>query len=166
MNLSVSEIPSIEESIYGEPVLSFTVLGDAKPAGSKRAFNHPKTGRPIVTDANKAAAPWKREVRAAGLEAIDAVSRRMFTGHLAVEMIFYRVRPAGHYGSGRNRHLLRPSAPRWPGTRPDALKLARGCEDALEGVVYRDDAQIVDELLFKRYGEPARVEIRIWELKP
>jgi len=37
----------------------------------------------------------------------------------------------------------------------------RAVEDALKGVVYVDDAQIVSELLDKRWGEPARVEVVI-----
>lgn len=50
-----------------------------------------------------------------------------------------------------------------PATRPDVLKLARCAEDSLTGIVWRDDAQIVEEHLFKYWGEPARVEI---EIKP
>jgi Holliday junction resolvase RusA-like endonuclease len=34
-------------------------------------------------------------------------------------------------------------------------------EDALSGVTYRDDAQIVDERLRKHFGEPARVVITL-----
>jgi predicted short-subunit dehydrogenase-like oxidoreductase (DUF2520 family) len=41
------------------------------------------------------------------------------------------------------------------------LKLARGVEDALTGIVWRDDAQIVVEHLEKRYGSPARCEVRV-----
>ena len=45
------------------------------------------------------------------------------------------------------------------------LKLARAVEDALTGIVWRDDAQIVDEQLSKVYGEPARVEVDVAELE-
>jgi len=41
------------------------------------------------------------------------------------------------------------------------LKLARGVEDALSGILYMDDAQIVSERLTKLYGSPARVEITV-----
>lgn len=41
------------------------------------------------------------------------------------------------------------------------LKLARAAEDALTGILWRDDAQICDEVIRKRYGEPARVEIEV-----
>jgi Holliday junction resolvase RusA-like endonuclease len=59
---------------------------------------------------------------------------------------------------------LRASAPRYPTGRPDVLKLARACEDALTGVIWRDDAQIVVERLYKDWGEPARVLVEIEQL--
>lgn len=39
---------------------------------------------------------------------------------------------------------------------PDVLKLARGVEDALTGIVWRDDAQIVNESLSKVVVAPPR----------
>ena len=54
--------------------------------------------------------------------------------------------------------------PPFPTARPDLLKLARAVEDAIQSVVYRNDSQIVDEVLHKRYGEPARVEVVLVEL--
>ena len=70
------------------------------------------------------------------------------------------LRPKGHFGK---RGLL-PSAPIAPIVKPDLLKLARAVEDALSGLVYKDDAQIVREILDKHYGEPARVEIGLYRL--
>jgi Holliday junction resolvase RusA-like endonuclease len=149
-----------------DPVLAFTVLGETKTAGSKRAFLHPKTGRPIITDANPKTKAWQQEVALSAMHEFTRGDgdRRPLTGPLAVEMTFYKPRPAGHYGSGRNSDTLRASAPVFPATRPDALKLARAVEDALTGLVYRDDAQIVTELLYKRFDTPARCEVRIWDL--
>lgn len=138
-----------------------TVFGEAAPAGSKRAFKHPHTGNIIVTDANRKAKDWK------GLVAHIAGENyrgELLDGPLFVAMTFYRPRPRSHYGSGRNSERLKPSAPAYPATRPDVLKLARGVEDSLSGVVYTDDARIVTELLEKRWGSPARVEIEIKEM--
>jgi Holliday junction resolvase RusA-like endonuclease len=58
--------------------------------------------------------------------------------------------------------LLKGSAPEWPVARPDALKLARAAEDALTGIVWADDAQIVVERLGKVFGprEGCRVRVR------
>lgn len=77
---------------------------------------------------------------------------------------FYRKRPQGHYGSGKNASMLKDASPAAPGTRPDVLKLARSIEDALTNFVYLDDSLITDEIIVKRYaglGEPERVIVRI-----
>jgi Holliday junction resolvase RusA-like endonuclease len=144
----------------GTPVLSFTVLGEAAPAGSKRAFRNPHSGRIMVTDASKGSKPWKAEVKAAAAGAFNGGG--LLTGPLRLDLVFYKPRPAAHFGTGRNAGTLKASAPPFPATRPDVLKLARGVEDALTGIVWRDDAQIVVEHLEKRYGSPARCEVRVW----
>lgn len=139
-------------------LLQFTVLGHAAAAGSKRAFKNPRTGKVMVTDANRLAKPWKQEVAAV---AYDHHHGELLTGPLEVTMTFHVPRPRGHYGSGRNHGQVKSSAPAHPAVKPDVLKLARGVEDALTGIVWRDDAQIVSEHIHKRYGTPERVEIEI-----
>jgi Holliday junction resolvase RusA-like endonuclease len=156
----VEAAPTIfETEPASAPALRFTALGKPQPGGSKRAFRHTATGRIMVADANQKAKPWQSVVAAAGHDAMGG--RGLLDGPLAVRIVFYSPRPAGHYGTGRNRSTLRPAAPVYPTTRPDVLKLARAFEDALTGVCWRDDARIVDELLHKRYGEPARAEVEI-----
>jgi len=49
--------------------------------------------------------------------------------------------------------------------RPDADNIAKGCKDALKGVVYKDDSQIVELLVRKSYGDPPRVVIALEEVK-
>ncbi len=48
-----------------------------------------------------------------------------------------------------------------PASKPDTIKLTRCVEDALQGVVYVNDSQIVTHWLYKKWGEPARVEVSI-----
>lgn len=138
--------------------VAFTVYGNAAPAGSKRAFVNPKTGRAIVTDDSKGSKPWKAEVKAAA-GAVMA-GRPLLEGPLFLALTFYRPRPRGHFtGTGElsaaGRRAIAPT------TKPDVLKLARAVEDALTGIVWRDDAQVVTERIAKRYGEPARVEVLV-----
>lgn len=144
--------------------LSFTVIGKPEPAGSKRAFIRKGMRHPVVVDANDKSAPWKQEV--ASRAYAEHGERPLMTGPIAVSFKFYKPRLKGHFGKGKNAGVLTAEglANPYPATKPDALKLARGIEDALTGVVYRDDAQIVEEHLFKFWGEPARVEIEIEEL--
>ena len=48
--------------------------------------------------------------------------------------------------------------------RPDADNIAKGCKDALKGVVYKDDSQIVELRVRKVYGAPPRVVIALEEV--
>jgi len=139
----------------GIPILRFVVHGIAQPAGSKKGFYNQRTGRVQIVDAAKKSRPWKALVTDAAAEAMNGAE--LLRGPLSVTFAFYMPRPKGHHGK---RGIL-PSAPPYPITRPDALKLARAVEDGLNGVCYFDDAQIVEELLVKRYGEPARCEITV-----
>lgn len=147
-------------------MIEFTVIGKAEPAGSKRAFRNPKTGGMIVTDANQNAKPWQAAVAEKANETMlahargEGVAWDLLGGPLALGLCFFITRPKSHFGK---RGLL-PSAPEFPTGKPDALKLARAVEDALTGVVWRDDAQIVREEITKQYGDPARVEVTILEL--
>lgn len=149
--LSLTEAPSIYEPIR------FTVLGDAKPGGSKRAFWRPGMKQPSIVDANKNVKPWKQEVAAVARGAYDGP---LLSGPIAVVFTFYRPRPKGHFTSTGTMGKAGREMP-FPTTKPDVLKLSRAVEDALTGVIWRDDAAIVTETLFKRWGEPARVEIEI-----
>lgn len=144
-------------------MIRITVYGQAEPAGSKRGFarqrNNGSTFVSIV-DANPKSRDWKNAVTSAARE---AYSGDLLNGPLSVTMVFYRPRPKSHFTtSGCLSKAGRTAV--FPATKPDVLKLARGVEDALTGVVYRDDAQIVKELLEKHWGEPARCEIEIVEL--
>lgn len=145
------------------PAFEVTVYGSAKPAGSKRGFIYRKDGKDKVatTDANPNSKGWKLQVAQVCGEAMQG--RRMFPKTaLQATFRFVVLRPAGHVGK---RGLL-PSAPDYPLTRPDLLKLARAIEDAMSKVVYIDDSHIVREVLEKDYGEPERVEIRVEALPP
>ena len=152
--------------------IRITVLGEAQPAGSKRAFAmRYGDGRPVmrpngtqvvnVIDDNSKSKDWKRHVT---LAARRAYCGEPLEGPIEVEMIFYRVRPKNHFGSGKNASRLKDTAPAFPTGKPDVLKLARGVEDALTGWCYVDDSQIVDEYLAKRYGDSPRCEIVIRSL--
>ena len=141
--------------------LQFVALGRPQPGGSKTAIKA-KTGQTIVKDDNPKAKPWQAVIAAAADDAMNG--DELLTGPLFLEAIFYLARPAGHFGTGRNHNILKPSSPRYPTVRPDATKLLRAIEDALTGVAWRDDAQIVIQLARKRYGTPERAEILIAEV--
>ncbi len=49
-----------------------------------------------------------------------------------------------------------------PVRRPDVDNIGKAVADALNGVLYRDDAQLVEVRVCKWYGEQPRVEVTAW----
>lgn len=142
-------------------MIDIVVHGTAAPAGSKRAFPFKKKKGQLgvrVTDANPNSAAWKQEVAHA---AKQAYSGDLLAGPLWLTVAFTLPRPKYHYGTGKNAGKLKPSAPRFHDKKPDATKLLRGIEDALTGIVWRDDAQVCAQVVTKMYGEAAKAEISI-----
>ena len=80
-------------------------------------------------------------------------------------IVFIRPRPQGHYGTGRNEGKLKESAPRYLSKTPDTLKLGRAIEDAITGVIWRDDSQVVEHYLSKRFGARYTTIVRIEALE-
>lgn len=140
-------------------MIRFEALGVPQPGGSKSAFPLRRSdGSPVlrpngsqavrVVDANPKVKSWRVVVVAAALEIHRGP---LLEGPLSIRVLFRFPRPKGHFGK---RGLL-PSAPPYPAVKPDVLKLTRALEDALTGILWRDDAQVVDEWMAKVYGEPA-----------
>jgi Holliday junction resolvase len=127
------------------PGISIWVPGLCKPAGSKRGFFNKKSGKVMIVDACAKSRPWKTDVKAFAAAAYQGAP---LMGPVEVIMVFYMPRPKGHYNA---KGEIKLSSPPYPTTRPDLLKLARGCEDALTGIIYKDDSQIVSEYLVKVY---------------
>lgn len=146
--------------------VTITVYGTPAPQGSKR---HVGGGRMI--EMSKRLAPWREAVKEAALRAREAAGNPPpLTGPLHVEMTFDIKRPKGHYRTGRNAHLLRDGAPRFPAQAPDLSKLARATEDALtDAGAWADDAlAVIYAPLAKRWADAPRLPgavIRIREIQ-
>lgn len=134
------------------PRVKLTVYGTPRPQGSTKAFIPKNWKRAIITTDNKKLKPWRQEVTGAAA-ALNVVA---FGEHvpLAIRLNFYFDRPASV--SAKKRPAMT--------VKPDGDKLVRAVFDSLKGVLYHDDAQIVDHRSRKYYGGPERVEIELWEL--
>lgn len=157
--MEASRAPELFPDSPTPPVLAFVVHGTPQTAGSKRPFPvRRKDGRVFnVAPDNPRTKHWRTLVAQHAGEAM--AGRELLQGPLELRLCFFVRRPKGHFG----KKGLLPSAPAYPTVKPDVLKLARAVEDSLSGVVYRDDAQVVEEVLAKRYGTE-RVEIEVREL--
>lgn len=150
----------------------FIVFGKAEPSGSKQAFVplHPKTKEPYrnrhggivvsVVDDNPPSRKWKKHVAKVAREEYGGP---VFEGPIKATMLFYRERPKSHLTSTGLLSKLGRETP-FPITKPDATKLLRGTEDALKGICWVDDAQVVKPCPEKLWGSPARVEITVEEI--
>jgi Holliday junction resolvase RusA-like endonuclease len=72
-------------------------------------------------------------------QAQEVSPAELMTAAVFLTITIYLQRPKMHYGAKG----LKKSAARFPTMRPDSLKIARAIEDALTGVVWRDDSQVV-----------------------
>ena len=129
----------------------FTVAGAAAPQGSKRAFRT-KGGRIALVESSAKVKPYRAAVAAAAYAAGAVV----VDGPVSVRVLFSFVRPASHFGT----RGLRAAARSFPG-KPDTDKLVRATLDALTGIAYRDDAQVVEIWATKQYGDTAKTVISI-----
>jgi crossover junction endodeoxyribonuclease RusA len=136
--------------------LEFTVHGVAQQMGSKRAFVPKGWTRPIITDSNRNLKTWQTLVSEAASQAIQRLpesERTLLEDGVRLTIAFYLPRPK----TLPKRVTAHTKA-------PDTSKLVRSTEDALTGVVYRDDAQVCDLIAMKRYAPPGaipRVEVRV-----
>lgn len=142
-------------------MIEFFVPGEPQPGGSKRSFIHPHTGRLIVTDDNPKAKPWKNEVAKHGRIAYKG---EVLSGPILVSVQFSFLRPKSHFRSGKFSHLLKSSAPvHWHTQIPDASKCWRSTEDALTGIIWKDDAQLL-HFVNKIWSDKEGARIRIWPI--
>jgi len=114
------------------------VAGVPQPQGSARAFVRGR--RAIVTTANPQLHGW-RELVTHGVHAALPAEWRLLEGPVTVTLVFALPKP--------------PSVPKRrtvPTTRPDVDKLARAVLDALTGLVFHDDAQVVLLTAMKTYA--------------
>ena len=166
--LTVSTFPGEQPDPLGtlpiglEEGVEFFVPGKPLTAGSKSAIpGKGPGGRPLIVESGdrKAKSAWRDDVRQAAMHAVEMDSFPTWeTEPIEAVFTFVVKRPSGQLRSGRFAGQLQPWAVgRRPTTRPDALKMARAVEDALTGVLYADDSQIVDERLHKVYGDQAGV---------
>lgn len=139
--------------------VQFQVIGKPAPAGSKRGFV--VGGRVVLTDASKATKPWQALVQSVALDVMGDAPP--LEGPLRADLTFVERRPKSHFRTSGELNA-EGERKRFPVKAPDRLKLARAVEDALSGVVYRDDSQLIAGETRKQYGDWDGVEIHIEEV--
>jgi Holliday junction resolvase RusA-like endonuclease len=134
---------------------SFTTYARPEPMGSMRGFV--RNGRAILTSNNKKMKPYRQEVTNCAMVAINEAGWLMpLAGKhepVKLSLKFYFARPVS-IPKKRTEIVV----------KPDIDKIIRATADALTGILYADDAQIVEMQASKHYGTPERVEVSICNL--
>jgi crossover junction endodeoxyribonuclease RusA len=118
--------------------ISFDVLGRPSPQGSKKSI-----GNNRFIEASKFLPAWRNAVKIAAEHAVTVNGWAKVSGPVELEIMFYLDRPSSISATKRP----------YPIVPPDVDKLIRGVGDALTGVVYDDDSQIIRVLAWKVYAD-------------
>jgi len=127
--------------------VAFFVAGKPVTQGSKWS---PKGSHAVIDQSGEKLTSWRELI---GWEAKAAWSSGTVKGRVCVHLHFKMSRPNGHYGTGRNASMVKESSPQYHTQVPDIDKLTRAILDALTGVVFRDDSQVQEIHVTKKWTE-------------
>lgn len=133
--------------------ISFTVWGEPVAQGRARAAiigGHVRLYDPAKSRSYK---QWVYD------EAVKVRPPAPLEGPISLTVLVYRSIPKGF---SKAKRLAAMCGRIRPTTKPDLKNILAGVEDALKGIIWRDDSQVVDfGESGKWYSEAPRVEIRI-----
>lgn len=137
--------------------VKFTVFARPEPQGSTKGFllrgKFGAKDRVILTSANKKLKPYRQELTNTAMVSLNelGIQRPMADKHVPVSVVFdfYFEKPASI--PKKRKHIA---------VKPDLDKICRSTLDSLTGILYKDDAQVVEISVRKHYGLPERAEIQ------
>ena len=136
--------------------VEIVVSGRPRPKGSWKPITVRGVTR-LIPD-NKRSRPWQDSVANSARVAFGC--GRPHPGAVYMNVAFLLERPASHYAKDGT---VRNSAPPYPSRHradPDVDKLVRGVMDALTGIVYADDSQVISVTASKQFCGESRAIIR------
>ncbi|WP_413789638.1 RusA family crossover junction endodeoxyribonuclease [Metabacillus rhizosphaerae] len=137
-------------------MIEFVIPGEAVAQGRPRASIN-RRGKIQVRDPEKSK-DFKSYVK---LLASQNRPKVLLSGPLAVELRVYK--PILKSFTLKEKEAAKQGIKR-PITKPDLDNHAKGVLDAMNKIIYKDDAQIVDLVVSKFYSDYPRVEVFIKEL--
>ena len=150
-------------------VIEFEVSGEPVAQGRGRVGINRATGRATVFTPAKTKRAEDR-IWTAATEAMGG--RPPLEGPLVLEVWAYRAKglpgkaDAKPGSKAREMYEAALNGLVAPTTKPDGSNYLKAAEDACNGVVYRDDALIVDVHCYKRYSGRPRLVIRVEKWRP
>jgi len=136
-------------------LIEFTIPGNPVSQGRPRAA---KRGNKVIMYDPKESREYKEYV---ALIARQHAPKKPIEGALSVNIKIYRQIPKST--TKKDRALFLAGIKR-PIVKSDTSNYVKGIEDALNGIIYKDDSQIVDLYAAKYYSDNPRVEISVKEI--
>lgn len=153
----MSSVPDSQAAPKAAPrTIVVTLAGEPRGKGRPRSARL-RSGR-TVTYTPEGTRNYEAALRLAAQEAMQG--QRLLEGALSVTIVAHRSVPQW---SDKRTALALAGAIR-PVTRPDIDNITKTL-DALEGVVFRNDSQIVESRVSKVYSATPRLEITVEELQ-
>lgn len=131
-------------------MLEFSVLGNTATKGSTRSFISRRTGRIVTQADHRNLGAWTQAAKWAAMQAGAVVVPRPKPVMLHASFQFLAPKSAPN----RLNHTV----------KPDIDKLLRAVLDALTGIAYEDDSQVIAVNASKCYGPYEQCQIRVTEL--
>ena len=133
--------------------LQFTVLGRPRGKGRPRFGN----GR---TYTDKQTLEYERLIAASATDAMRYWPEGVVSTPVSVRIVVYKGIPVSWSKTRRQRALMGGEIP----GKPDLDNVAKIVLDALNGVAYVDDVQVVKLSVSKLYSDDARIEVSVREM--
>lgn len=143
----MTDLNPVQFLVPGEPI------GKGRPRIGK-VGSHARMFTPTKT------ANYEGLIALAGTEAM--VGRSLLEGPVMVELRIVMAIPASKSKRWKAQAL---AGEVFPTKKPDMDNVIKAIYDGLNGVVWKDDVQVVDAFVRKRYGETPGVHVRIVPLQ-
>jgi len=108
----------------------------------------------------------KRWMKHISMMAELTFTEEMILGPVKLQMDFFMPRPKSHFRTGKYAHIMRDDAPPEHIVKPDEDKLLRPAQDALSGICWKDDCQIISVTVTKQYAEKGKEGVDIYISTP
>jgi crossover junction endodeoxyribonuclease RusA len=129
--------------------LELFVAGEPKPQGSMIAFKT-KSGKVLMRHSNNKMGEWRLRIAS---EVQQIYKEPPVTDPIEITINFFLKRP-------KRKNAIMPT------TRPDLDKLVRAVLDALTGIAFADDSQVLVIKATKVYSDRMGVYLRVETITP
>lgn len=134
-------------------MISFSVPGT--PVGKGRP-KFARRGNFVTAYTPEKTASYENLIKVKAEQAMFGIS--MIEGACAVSIWLY-VTPPASWSQKKQRQALENLI--LPTSKPDCDNVLKGLMDACNGIVFKDDKQVVDVHVIKRYAEKAEARMRV-----